>query len=91
MHLFGLDNAAGPWYLFWSGIAGSFLVNLATFFLVFYLHHTCHAGRCWRWAKYPAAGGAFKVCRHHHPDLDGAKPSGEHIAAVHRAWREGNC
>lgn len=88
-HLFGLDDASGPFYLFWSGIAGSFLVNLGTFFLVFYFHHTCHASpRCWRWGKYDAAGGVFKVCRHHHPDLRGSRPDAGHIAIMHRAWKE---
>jgi hypothetical protein len=89
-HLFGLDNASGPAYLFWSGIAGSFLVNLATFVLVLYVHHTCQdSWRCLRWGKYPAAGGMFKVCRHHHPDLRGIMPRRGHIAALHQAWREG--
>jgi hypothetical protein len=86
MHLLGLDSAAGPFYLFWSGIAGSFLVNLATFFLVFYFHHTCQEARCWRWAKYPAAGGMFRVCRHHHPDLKGVRPRRAHIAVFHEDW-----
>lgn len=90
MHFFGLDNAGGPWYLFWSGVAGSFLVNITAVFLLFYWHRTCHAGRCWRLAKFPAAGGMFKVCRHHHPDLKGTRPQARHIAVLHRAWREGN-
>jgi hypothetical protein len=90
MHFFGLDDAAGPYYLFWSGIAGSFLVNLATFVLVWYVHHTCHdSARCLRLGKYPAAGGMFKVCRHHHPDLKGVRPRRAHIAAWHQEWRRG--
>lgn len=88
MHFFGLDNAGGPFYLFWSGIAGSFLVNLGTFFLVLYIHHTCQdSWRCLRWGKYPAAGGMFKVCRHHHPDLKGVRPRRAHIAAWHEDWQ----
>ena len=90
MHLLGLDSASGPAYLFWSGVAGSFLVNLATFALVFYVHHTCHdSPRCLRWGKYPAAGGVFRLCRRHHPDLQGARPRREHIRFLHEAWRRG--
>jgi hypothetical protein len=86
MHLLGLDNASGPFYLFWSGIAGSFMVNVGTFALVWYIHHTCQERRCPRFARYPAAGGMFMVCRHHHPDLRGLRPRREHIAAFHRNW-----
>jgi hypothetical protein len=88
MHLLGLDSASGPFYLFWSGVAGSFLVNLATFLLVLYIHHTCHdSWRCLRWGRYPAAGGTFRLCRRHHPDLKGARPRREHIRAFHDDWR----
>jgi hypothetical protein len=92
MHFFGLDNGAGPYYLFWSGVAGSFLVNVGTFILVWYIHHTCQdSPRCLRRGKYPAAGGMFRVCRHHHPDLRGVKPRRAHIHALHQAWTERNC
>lgn len=89
MAFFGLDSASGPAYLFWSGVAGSFLVNISAVGLLFYVRHTCHAGRCWRWAKYPAAGGTFLVCRHHHPDLAGVRPRHEHIRAFHDDWLRG--
>ena len=73
-----------PIYYFWSGVAGSFLVNIITFLLIFYVHNTCHdSRRCLRWAKYPAAGGVFKLCRHHHPDLKGERPHRELIRRMH--------
>lgn len=74
-HILGLDNAAGFWYLFWSGI-GSDLGELAIVGGLIQLarHHTCHVHRCWRVAKHPS--GIFVVCAKHHPDI----PSG-HITA----------
>lgn len=71
------SDSGGPFchvvpYSFWSGVAGSFLVNVVSFTLMFYVHHTCHdSARCLRWGKFPAAGGTFKLCAKHHPDLRG--------------------
>jgi len=95
VHQAGVDQGApyGSWVPlnFWSGIAGSFLVNLATFALVFYAHHTCHdSWRCWRWGKYPAAGGIFRTCWKHHPDSDGGRrPSRDLIHQLHHARNGG--
>lgn len=72
-------------YSFWSGVAGSFLVGVITFLLLWYLHHTCRdSWKCWRVGRYPAAGGTFRLCRHHHPDLRGQRPHRELIARLHR-------
>jgi hypothetical protein len=76
-------------YSFWSGVAGSFATNAIAFFLLWYLHHTCpSAWWCWRFAKYPAAGGAVKTCRHHHPDLKGEKPRGPLIERLHAEYMD---
>jgi hypothetical protein len=89
---YGLPYGHWGWYDFWSGIAGSFLVNMAAFGLLWYLHHTCQdSAWCWRWGAYPAAGGMFRVCRHHHPDLLGLKPRREHIRAFHQDWLRRTC
>lgn len=90
VHQAGIDQGApyGRWVPlnFWSGIAGSFLVNLVTFFALWYVHHTCHdSWRCLRWGKFPAAGGVFRTCWRHHPDSDGARrPSRDVIRRLHR-------
>lgn len=89
IHFFGCDYGAayGQWvpYDFWSGVSGSFLVGVVVFGSTWYFSHTCHDSvRCLRWGKYQAAGGTFKLCRHHHPDLRGRKPHRELIERLHR-------
>lgn len=85
------SDYSGPYchvvpYSFWSGVAGSFVVNIITFVLVFYVHGTCHDSRwCLRWGKYPAAGGLFKLCGKHHPDIPGRRPRRDLIHHLHRA------
>jgi hypothetical protein len=60
----GLDDPGGPWYLFWSGL-GSDLPIFAAIGL-FYWHHTCKVGRCWRWGHRKTVKGDV-VCFKHHP------------------------
>ncbi len=89
VHFFGCDYGAAYGhfviYDFWSGIAGSSFVGLVVFGGTWYLHHTCHSSlRCLRWGRYEAAGGMFKLCRHHHPDLCGQRPHRELIERLHR-------
>lgn len=93
VHLLGVDYQVvyghWIWYNFWSGVAGSFLIGMIVFLLTYYLHHTCHNSRwCLRWGKYEAAGGLFKLCYRHHPDLDGVRPHRELIQRLHREHLE---
>lgn len=93
VHLMGVDYGLPyghwGWYNFWSGIAGSFLIGAVAWFLGWYIHHTCHdSRRCLRLGRYPAAGGLFRLCRHHHPDLRGQRPHRELIARLHREHLE---
>jgi hypothetical protein len=89
---YGLPYGSWSWYDFWSGIAGSFLVSLVVFWALWYWHHTCQdSWRCWRWGKYPVAGGMFRVCHRHHPELDGVRPRREHIRAFHQDWLRRTC
>lgn len=90
VHVMGVDLGVRygkwVWYNFWSGIAGSFLVGMVVYLLTFYWHHTCHGSRwCFRWGKFPAAGGVFRLCYRHHPDLNGERP---HLQLIHRLHRE---
>jgi hypothetical protein len=89
VHFLGVDYGAAYghwiWYNFWSGVAGSFLIGLFVFGSTWYFNHTCHdSSRCLRYGRYEAAGGMFKLCRHHHPDLKGTRPHGELIERLHR-------
>jgi hypothetical protein len=82
----GSRNETGGWYGFWSGFAGG--VRVFEWFVIgalLYWHHTCHHSPwCLRWGKYPAAGGLFRLCHRHHPDLDGKRPHADLILRLHR-------
>jgi hypothetical protein len=79
---------SGGWYGFWSGFAGSIQPTLIGTAVILYWHHTCHASpRCLRLGKYAAAGGMFKLCRVHHPDLLGKHPHSSLIHELHRQHR----
>lgn len=83
---YGLPYGHFAWYNLWSGFAGGVRVfEWVIIGAVLYYHQTCHHSPwCLRWGKYPAAGGLFRLCRHHHPDLDGQRPHGELIRRMHR-------
>lgn len=93
VHFLGVDYGVPYghwiWYNFWSGVGGSFLVGALVYTLAWYARHTCHdSPRCLRYGRYPAAGGLFRLCRHHHPDLRGQRPRRDLIARLHREHQE---
>lgn len=82
LHVFGLDNGSGPWYLFWSGPFADITIFGAV--LGIYWKHVCHVGKCWRWARHPVDGTPYTVCRKHHPSVP-ASITAEHIVDAHKA------
>lgn len=88
--ILGNRNETGGWYGWWSGNAGGLqLFQWAAIAMFLYWHRTCHGSPwCLRWGKYPAAGGTFRLCRHHHPDLQGTRPHRELIHRMHAEWRQ---
>ena len=88
--LVGNRDEAGGYYGMWSGFGGALQVFTLVFGgMMIYWHHTCHAHPlCLRWGKYDAAGGLFKLCHRHHPDLGGKRPTLELIHRLHREHRE---
>lgn len=85
----GNRDESGGWYGWWSGNAGGLqLFQWVVIGMVLYWHHTCHSSPwCLRWGKYEAAGGMFRLCRHHHPDLQGKRPRREMIHQLHADWK----
>lgn len=82
-HWLGLDNAAGAFYLWWSGIEGD-LVQLAIIggLYAFIRKHNCHQTGCWRVGRFQA--GDFHTCRRHHPDPNVREGlQAHHIRASH--------
>jgi hypothetical protein len=67
VHILGLDDPSGAWYLWWSG-PGADLGMLAAVG-AYFRHVNCHEPGCWRLGRHPVDGTPFKVCRVHHPDI----------------------
>jgi hypothetical protein len=68
VHILGLDDPSGYWYLFWSGFAGSLdKLALAGAAYAVIRRHSCHEPRCWRVGRHHVDqdGIAFVYCRHH--------------------------
>jgi hypothetical protein len=65
-HLFGLDDASGAWYLWWSGFFAD--VSIFGSLGALYKHHMCHVHRCWRVGRVGVPGTHWVVCWRHHPD-----------------------
>jgi hypothetical protein len=91
IHIFGIDYALPygrwGWYNFWSGVSGSCLTGAGAFILSLWLHSTCHySWKCLRRGKYQAAGGTFRLCWKHHPQM-GVKPHRKMIHDMHDEWR----
>src|SRR5271154_1486529 len=81
--LSGSRNEPGGWYGFHSGLGGAAYVSVIPAVLILYWHHTCHHSPwCLRWGKYAAAGGMFRLCASHHPDLGGQRPHRDLIARL---------
>lgn len=84
--IIGNRNEAGGYYGFWSGFAGGTRTfEYLAIGVLLYWHRTCHYSvSCLRWGKYPAAGGMFRLCHHHHPDMQGKRPGHDLIHRLHR-------
>jgi hypothetical protein len=82
----GAKDEAGPVYGTWSGFAGGLQVfEWIALGCLIYWRGTCHASPwCLRHGKYEAAGGMFKLCGHHHPDVGSRKDGESHLEMIHR-------
>jgi hypothetical protein len=89
------NSGTGGHYGYWSGFGSVFpwvLLGLGGIFTAVGLHWrhvNCHEKGCPRIGRFPAAGGDFRYCGHHHPDWEGKHPSREHILARHERHRNG--
>lgn len=74
---FGLTNASGSYYLWWSGIEGdlSQLAILGSLGL-FYQHRKCVS--CWKIGKHHVEGTAWTTCHRHLTEAHHDKLLGEY-------------
>lgn len=87
-YLTGAAAEPGKTYGFWSGFGGTLIFSAMVLFPPWYYRHTCHHSiSCLRWGKYEAAGGIFKLCHVHHPDMNGERPHHDMIHRLHEEWR----
>lgn len=68
LHVLGLDDASGGWYLWWSGFVGD-LGELAIVggLVSVYRRHNCEVHGCPRLGRHESAAG-HRLCRRHHPE-----------------------
>ena len=69
-HILGIDDPAGRWYAWWSGIGSDFgEVTIVGAILGTYYKHTCHQERCWRIGRHAVDGTPW--CNRHHQAVRG--------------------
>jgi hypothetical protein len=66
LHIMGLDDASGSWYLLWSGFFADISILAAPVILFF--RHVCHERGCFRIGKHRLDGTPYTLCRKHHPE-----------------------
>lgn len=80
--VFGVGSSANGWtYSFWSGF-GSCLAYFGAIGMA-WRHLNCHAKGCWRLGRHPIAGGKYKVCHRHHPDITSRSMPVDELHAMH--------
>jgi hypothetical protein len=65
LHILGLDDASGRWYLWWSGVGADLGMLSAVYAVVRRLN--CEITGCLRLGRHATAAG-HHTCRRHHPD-----------------------
>lgn len=72
-YVLGLTDAAGDWYLWWSGFFG----NITIFAGVgaFIIHKNCHVQGCWR------IGGHVGTCKKHRAAVSAGRELDRHAVS----------
>ena len=77
----GLNSASGRSYLLWSGALSD--AGILAALVAFYIHHTCHVGGCYWYARRTTAAGERACWKHHpHKRRTAADIHAAHAAAV---------
>lgn len=90
LHVLGVDNASGPWYLFWSGFVGDVTLLAAILVAPFvqWKRANCQTERCWRFGRHPyTEGGVTRhLCWKHHPDVVHKQLTVRHLQERHHLY-----
>lgn len=92
LHVLGLDDPSGEWYLFWSGFVGD-VTLLAAILVTPYIQwkrHTCQVERCWRFGRHSFADPDEHVvrmlCWKHHPRMGAKQLTVRHLQERHHLY-----
>ncbi|MDQ2873980.1 MAG: hypothetical protein M3Y33_03850 [Actinomycetota bacterium] len=91
-HALGIDTQQSQEYDFVSGVGPMIITAVLGAGALASLWHVlnCHQQGCARIARFHVAGGQYKVCRRHHPELSVRRgPLAHHILAAHKAHQRG--
>lgn len=88
--VYPVPAGTSPMYQFWSGVGLALVISGSRWINSSWRKDRCHAEHCWHLGHYPAAGGAYHVCRKHHPDpaVRDYRVTLEHIIHRHRQHLE---
>lgn len=86
LHVLGVDNAAGRWYLFWSGFVGDITI-LAAILVAPYVQwkrNNCQTVHCWRFGRHPFEheGVVRHLCWKHHPSVERKQLTSGHLRKI---------
>jgi hypothetical protein len=90
LHILGVDNASGRWYLLWSGFIGD-ITLLAAILAAPYIQwkrNNCQVERCWRFGRHPFTDGPVTrhLCWKHHPDVQYKQFTVRHLQEKHHLY-----
>lgn len=91
-HDLGIDTQASKNYDSVSGYLPIIVTTMgfSGIIVTAWRHLNCHKDGCWRIAKYPVAGGKYKVCKIHSPDKNVQEGlTDQHLLTAHESHEAG--
>lgn len=92
LHILGVDNASGQWYLFWSGFVGDVTILFAILVAPYiqWKRHMCQVQHCWRFGRHsfhdPDEHVVRQLCWKHHPGVQDKQLTVRHLQEKHHLY-----
>lgn len=90
LHVLGVDNASGRWYLFWSGFVGDVTILFAILVAPYvqWKRNNCQVVHCWRFGRHPFTEDNVTrhLCWKHHPDVKRKQLTVKHLQEKHHLY-----